>query len=521
MELTDQLRAIRKNWWIVVLTLLTTLGAAFAVTARATPEYESTLTFFVAASSDTGTALQADEFAQRRVAAYAGVLTSGRLAERIVAGRDLGLTPQEASARITATPQPDAILLSAVVRDTRPERAHAIGEAIAEELGPLVQELERTDAASRATVSLTVISGPTTPTSAVSPRPALNLGVGLLAGLALGVSLAIARQVLDRTVRTPEHVRAATSLPTLSTITVQHRRRRRDAARSDGLVAASDTGSPRAEAYRRLRTNLTFSAATHRMQVIVVSSPLAGEGKTTTSCNLAIALAESGRRVLLVEADLRRPRVSQTLGLEGAVGLTNVLVGQVEESEVIQQWGPNGLFVLPSGTLPPNPSELLGSDRMRALIQRMRQRFDVVILDTPPALPVTDASIVAAHADSVVLVVRYGHTTREQARLAVESLRVVDAPLAGVIINGAPLRSAGVAYSQNDGRTMPRTPASPPPRPTPAGPTGPTGPAGAAPAARSAAGPGAGSGGAFLPAPAPDGGATVGRGADRGPTASD
>ncbi|GIG38654.1 polysaccharide biosynthesis tyrosine autokinase [Cellulomonas phragmiteti] len=448
MELTDQLRAIRKNWWIVVLTLLTTVGAAVLVTQRATPEYESSLTFFVAASSDTGTALQADEFAQRRVAAYAGVLTSGRLAERIVAGRTLGLTPQEVSARITATPQPDAILLSAVVRDTRPERARAIGAAIAEELGPLVQELERTEAASRATVSLTVISGPSFPLSPVSPRPTLNVGVGVLAGLALGVSLAIARQMLDRTVRTPEHVRASTSLPTLSTITSQHRRRR---SRADGLVAGADPGSPRAEAYRRLRTNLTFSAATHKMQVIVVTSPLAGEGKTTTSCNLAIALAESGRRVLLVEADLRRPRVSQTLGLESAVGLTNILAGQVDESEVIQQWGPSGLSVLASGTLPPNPSELLGSARMRAFVQRMRQRFDVVVLDTPPTLPVTDASIAAVHADSVVLVVRYGHTTRDQARLAVESLRVVDAPIAGVIINGAPLRSAGVAYSQQGG----------------------------------------------------------------------
>lgn len=451
MELTDQLRAIRKNWWIVVLTVLTTVGVALLVTVRATPVYESTLTFFVAASSDTGTALQADEFAQRRVAAYAGVLTSGRLAERIAANRPLGLDAKEIASRISATPQQDAILLSASVRDTDPVRAQQIGEAIEEELGPLVQQLERTDAASRANVSLTVISGPTAPTSPVSPRPALNVGVGLLAGLALGVSLAVARQVLDRTVRTPEHVRASTSLPVLSTITAQQTRRRRR-SRADGLVAAADPGSPRAEAYRRLRTNLTFSAATHRMQVIVVTSPLAGEGKTTTSCNLAIALAESGRRVLLVEGDLRRPRVSKALGLEGAVGLTNVLVGQVEESDVIQQWGPHGLFVLPAGTLPPNPSELLGSDKMRAFVQRMRQRFDVVILDTPPTLPVTDATIAAAHADSVVLVVRYGHTTRDQARSAVESLRVVDAPLAGVIINGAPLRSAGVPYSHDAGR---------------------------------------------------------------------
>lgn len=455
MELTDHLRAIRKNWWVVVLVLAVTVAGAVLLTERATPTYASSLTFYVAASSETGTALQADEFAQRRINSYVGVLTSERLAERMVAAHDLGLDAPAVARRITAVANDKTILLTARVEDTDPDRAHAIASAIAAELGPYVQELERTEAATSANVSLTVISGPSVPTEPVSPDPTLNVGIGVLAGLALGVALAIARQMLDRSVRTAEDLAAATGLPTLAQIAAARRRRRADPA--DLVVVGDDPGSPRAESYRRLRTNLTFSSVTTSMDVVVVTSAVAGEGKTTTACNLAVTLAESGRRVLLVEADMRRPQVATYLGLEGRVGLTDVLVGTVDLADVVQPWGTDGLHVLAAGTLPPNPSELLGSEVMHALVARMRAAYDVVVLDTPPVLPVTDASVAAVHASCVVLVVRQGRTTRDQVRQAVEALRAVDAPVAGTVLNGAPLgrgRSADayVAYADRGRR---------------------------------------------------------------------
>lgn len=455
MELTDLLRAIRKSWWITVLMLVVTVGAAVLLTMRATPVYQSSVTFFVAASSDTGTALQADEFAQRRINSYVGVLRSDRLADTITGQPGVNLSAQQVKARISASADPDTVLLTATVQDTNADRALAIAEQIAEHFGPLVSELDNTRSASSASVSLTVISGPTLLPDPVSPRGTLNIGVAILAGLALGVTLSIVRQMRDRSVRTPEDLKQASGLATLASITVESRSRRS----SEGglLIVGSEPGSPRAESFRQLRTNLTFSAVTNKMQVVVVTSAIAGDGKTTTATNLAIALAESGRSVLLIEADMRRPKVADYLGIEGGAGLTNVLAGQAEIDDVMQAWGAHGLHVLAAGTLPPNPSELLGSTAMRDLMLRLRDRFELIVLDTPPVLPLTDASVVAVHADSVVLVVRYAGTTREQVHTAVQSLAAVGAPLAGGILNGIPVKAGEDSYRYTSfGTTEPR-----------------------------------------------------------------
>ncbi|MDT0167101.1 polysaccharide biosynthesis tyrosine autokinase [Actinotalea sp. AC32] len=441
MELTDHLRAIRKYWWITVLTLLATVGAAVYLTQRATPVYESTVTFYVAASTDTGTALQADEFAQRRINSYVGVLRSDLLAGQIAGRPGIDLEPQGVRSRISAVVDPETIILTTTVTDTDPERGLRIAEEIAESFGPLVAQLDSTEAASGARVSLTVISGPSLNPDPISPRPTLNLGVAALAGLALGVALSIARQMLDRSIRSADDLKTATGLPTLALIGAEPRARR--SSPGGLLVDDASPGSPRAEAYRQLRTNLTFSAVTNRMQVVVVTSAVAGDGKTTTACNLAITLAESGRTVLLVEADMRRPMAAEHLGIEGGAGLTNILAGQVRAEEVIQTWGTDGLHVLTAGTLPPNPSELLGSDAMHKLVVELRDEFEVIVLDTPPVLPVTDASVVATHADSVVLVVRHARTEREQAHAAVEALSAVGAPLAGAILNAVPTKLLG------------------------------------------------------------------------------
>jgi non-specific protein-tyrosine kinase len=167
---------------------------------------------------------------------------------------------------------------------------------------------------------------------------------------------------------------------------------------------------------------------------IVVTSSHRDEGKSTTSCNLAIALATDGERVLLVEADLRRPRLGQYLGLESAVGLTNVLVGQVDVDEVVQPWGEAGVSVLLCGSLPPNPSELLGSQRMAALLDTLTTRYDRVILDTPPLLPVTDGAVVAAQADGVIVVCRSAVTSAREVSQSVGALRSVDARVLGCVL---------------------------------------------------------------------------------------
>jgi non-specific protein-tyrosine kinase len=182
------------------------------------------------------------------------------------------------------------------------------------------------------------------------------------------------------------------------------------------------------------------------VKTIVITSSVPDEGKSTTAVNLAIAFAEMGRRVVLIEADLRRPRIAEYLGVEGAIGLSNVLAGQVAVADALQPWGHGQLQVLASGFVPPNPSELLGSRNMSALLSRLRAEFDVILIDTPPMLPVTDAAVVATHADGAVLVARSGKTAQARIRTALASLRAVDAQVLGCVLNMQPTKGSVEHY---------------------------------------------------------------------------
>jgi capsular exopolysaccharide synthesis family protein len=180
--------------------------------------------------------------------------------------------------------------------------------------------------------------------------------------------------------------------------------------------------------------------------VIAISSPLPAEGKTTTACNIALTLAQSGARVILVEGDLRKPSVGDYLGISNAAGLTNVLAGRHELRDVIVSYQRDTLAVLPSGPTPPNPSELLGSQQMRNLLTSLANHYDLVIIDAPPLLPVTDAAVLAAAADGAILVVRHGKTRREEVERALQSLTSVNAKVLGTVLNFAPRRSRRGGY---------------------------------------------------------------------------
>lgn len=202
-------------------------------------------------------------------------------------------------------------------------------------------------------------------------------------------------------------------------------------------VVVTDSRSPAAEAFRVIRTNLEFAAPDVGVRVLVVSSPLAAEGKSTTAANLALAVAQAGRRVLCVDADLRRPSLHRLFNVPSTPGLSSILVGRatVEQARRVVASAP-ALELLPAGPLPPNPSELLGSARFTEFLAAARAAYDLVLLDVPPVLGMADAPLAARHADGVVLVVRAGFTRREALRGAVEALRRADAHVVGVVLNG-------------------------------------------------------------------------------------
>ncbi|HEV2088523.1 MAG TPA: polysaccharide biosynthesis tyrosine autokinase [Cryptosporangiaceae bacterium] len=434
MDLRDYLRAVRKRWWLVLAATGLAATAASLMTATTPPQYASTVTFFVTTPNrGVSDAYQGGLFSQQRVKSYADLLTSERLSRAVVEDGRVDLSSEDVRTRITAEAVPDTVLLRATVTDPSQARSLQIAKAVATEFVALVRTLETPPGSRTPAVKVEVVSAPRSDPTPVSPRPVRDIGLATGLGVLAGLGLAVLRERLDTTVKTTETLER-TAAAVLASIPFD------SSAKKAPLIVEGSARSPRAEAFRQLRTNLQFVDVDRRLKAVVVTSALANEGKSTTATNLAIVLAESGARVVLVEADLRRPLVADYLGVERAVGLTNVLAGQVEVGEVLQEWGTSGLWVLPSGSIPPNPSELLGSRNMADLVEALKAGFDVVVIDTPPLLPVTDAAVVAARADGALMVVRHGRTTRSQVTTATAALRAVDAQLHGCVLNMVPGR---------------------------------------------------------------------------------
>ena len=452
MRLNEYVRAARKYWWIVLVVLSISLAAGVLVTVETTKQYATTITFFVRTPSDQlSTAAQGDTFGQKRVNSYAQLASTDRLLRPVLNDTKLTMSISDLAAEVKASGDLNTVLLTVTVTDPNPTRSLVIGTAISTEFVKLVTDLESTAGSSDSTVRLELVSGPNLTMAPVSPRPRLNIGIAGLIGLVVGLSLAVLKELLDTTVRSASQLERAASSVIIGIIPFD------ETAKKKPLIIEGDSKSLRAEAFRQLRTNLEFIDVDSPAKIIIVTSSVSEEGKSSTAANLAVIFAEAGKSVLLVEGDLRRPRVADYLGLEGSVGLTNVLAGQVDVTEVLQPWGRGGLTVLPSGSVPPNPSELLGSRNMSKLLVAMATKFDIVLIDTPPLLPVTDGAVLAARADGAILVVRHGSTSRQQVAIAAKALQSVDGKLLGCVLNMALVRGADAyAYGYGYGNTYRR-----------------------------------------------------------------
>jgi polysaccharide biosynthesis transport protein len=275
-----------------------------------------------------------------------------------------------------------------------------------------------------------VLSTAWVPDTPVSPNVPLNLAIALVVGLFLGSALAFVRDYFDDSVKSKETVENVTGVGTLGLIP--------KVGSGDELVTVLHPSAPAAEAFRLLRTSVKFLGIERQVRVVQVTSPSPGEGKTMVAANLAVAFAQAGDRVVLVGGDLRLPRMEEMLDVPLTPGLTAVLIGDVTLPQAMQTAaGVPNLSVLPAGYPPPNPSELLSGERARRLIDVLGQTYDVVIIDCPPVLPVTDSLVLARMADTTLLVISANKTSKRSLTRAVELLRQVDAPLSGTVLNSA------------------------------------------------------------------------------------
>jgi len=431
MELRDYLRILRKRAWIVVLAAMLCPAAAFATSEATTPIYQGSARLLVVAKTDPGggtsSAYEGTLLSQQLVKSFAQILESRAIAESALRIDPQSLTSRELQARIHAEPVPDTLLIDLSVEDTEPARAKRLTNDVARAFILALPELQ-----SGSTLRVSLVEPALKPSEPIRPRTKLNVALALVLGVILGVGLAYMREFLDRSVKTPEELERAAGVPVVGTIPPFR-------AGKQPIPVAEQPRTAAAEAFRKLRTNFAFLAVDRDSVCCVVTSPSASDGKSTVTANLAIALAQAGQRVAVIDADLRKPSLHRLFNLPQRVGTTTVLLDRANVHDALQHPGADWPAVLTSGQLPPNPSELLGSQRMAELLAELRTAYEVVLVDCAPLLPVTDPMAVSRFADGILLITRAGATTRDHAQAAKAACAKAGATLFGTVLNAAPV----------------------------------------------------------------------------------
>jgi receptor protein-tyrosine kinase len=442
MTIGHVLGLLRRRLLPLVLCVVAGVGGGLAHGQTSQKVYQSSARLFmdIPAAQTTQEALQGVQLSGQLLQSYADIVTSRTSVAQVRERLGLSTSVESLQKKLSASTSTDALILTITGKDANPQRAQQLAETAAAVFNETIQGLETNRSPSSA-VQARVIDNAVVPASPVSPGPLRDGILGLVLGLLGGLILAFALDALDRSLKKPAEVEAIVGAPDLGSVPRFRKGR--------GPVLAGERGGAAAEAYRSIRTAVRFLDPDSPPRALVVTSPRAGEGKSTTAINLALALAHSGHRVAIVDADLREPALAKQLKLKARVGLTDVLTGDATLETAMHTYRPT-LEVLFAGQVPPNPSEMLGSQKMLSVIDELVEKFDYVIFDAPPVLPVTDAVVLATQVDGVVMVVRQGRTSRAAAGDAARRLNAVNANLVGFVLNDRPRPESDAYYHAYD-----------------------------------------------------------------------
>lgn len=450
VELRAYLAVLAKRWILIVAVFLAATASAAALIVLTTPSYRAQSQLFVSTQVGTGNVnaelYQGGNFSGERVKSYTVLVTSPTVLDPVIAELGLQTTSSELAEYVHAGVPVDTVLIEIRADAQSPERAAALADSVGMSLARVIEDLETSATSAASPVKATLATPALVPDAPHWPSIPLVLGVGLLLGLLAGVGAALLREKLDASVKTADELGRAD----LAVLAEVSRDRRRGAA----AIVRDDPLGARSEAYRQLRTNLQFVSVGAVPKIIVVTSAMPGEGKSSVAGNLALSLSRAGGRVCLIDGDLRRPSIAQYFGLVGDAGLSTLIVGRASVDDVLQPVD-SSLYAITSGAIPPNPTELLGTPAYTRLLSELRERFDTVILDAPPVLPAADAAVLAAAADGVIFVVQAGRTGREQVERALARLSQVHARVLGAVLNmvRVPVRGRR-QYSYGSGYTF-------------------------------------------------------------------
>lgn len=422
------LRVLRERWKLLAFFVVLSTGIAVLVTDLTPNSYDATAQVLVtsATSADPSIQAQSNAYVTTLVPTLANTIDSPQVLKSVEQDLNLAISDSSLKDKISASAPTGQSIVEVHATDGSAAQAAALANSAAQAF------ITATEGYSKS-VKLFLTGPADQPSSPSSPNPVLNIALGVLLGLLVGAALAVVRDILDNRIKDAEGLAKVAAAPLMGVVV--------EDSKTDRHPIATRAGNRniRAENFRQLRANLQFANVDKHPRVIAVTSSIPAEGKTMVAINLASTLAEAGFSVCLVDADLRRPTVAKLLGLLSPVGLTSVLINQLELGEVLQHAG-SSLYVLTSGPTPPNPSEVLASSYVREVIRSLLDKVDYVVLDTAPVLPVADGSEVAALADGTLLVARYGLTTDTNVKRAAAALARVDAKLVGVVLNRLPVK---------------------------------------------------------------------------------
>ncbi|HYZ91631.1 MAG TPA: polysaccharide biosynthesis tyrosine autokinase [Actinomycetota bacterium] len=429
----DLLRYVRlflkRKWWFLTGFALA-IAAGMLITAATTPVYQANTRLFVGQRQvpleQLTKGLAVSNLSEDLVRSYAQIIASRSIAQRAIADGGLSQTPSEIVAHLQAQPVVDTQVIKVAYQSSDPVVAQRVVNAVTR---AFVAELDEFGAQDGGTPALrvSIIDPAVVPSVPIDPQPVRNMALAAALGLLAGAALALIVDQIDQSVKSREELEQL-GLPVLGSIPTME-------TGGQEVHLERDSQGIGGESFRKLRTSIGFLGVESPLRVILVTSSLPQEGKTTLSLNLASAYALGGFRTLLVEADLRRPTLHRVFGMYGTRGLTTVIVGGVSLEEAILNTETRNLSVLMAGAIPPNPVELLGSEQMIDVVNRLRMMFDVVIVDSPPVVPVADPATLASLSDGVVVVARSGKTDRRRIVDTVEIVKRAGGRFLGVALN--------------------------------------------------------------------------------------
>lgn len=439
MNVGDLLQVLRKHIVSVIISFAVVFGAVAGVTFLMPPKYTATAKLFATYAGTSGETQNTTEmssgasYLSTQIKTYPELVKTESVLDSVIDELGLDMTPEDLAEAVTATNPTSTYMIDISAKVGDPQQSADIANSVAKNLSQQISSDLYTNGQGKSPISLSVVQKAKVPTSKSSPKVPMFLAAGFVLGVIVAIGIALLKDILNTKVDSSDDVRELTHASSLGSVPLS------DTLDEDRPIVVAQPASSEAEEFRRVRTNLSFLTTTpgQHGRLLVITSTDPSEGKTTVSANVAVALAEEGKSVLLIDADLRHPSVAPKLGIEGHVGLSHVLSGQASPKDVIQKyWKPN-LHVLPAGKRPANASILLNSDIMRELVDRALTQYDYVIIDTTPLSVAGDATLFGRMAGGLVLVTGKGVVEKKELQSTVESLKTAEVPILGFIFNFA------------------------------------------------------------------------------------